>query len=314
LYREDQNSYILYPDRTLPGFLEKNYIRPNQVNDLKLISELVKGNEKSLIVRDEEGNYRFSGSIHNTKDVTRALDALQTRYPELVKQDAEQIKILFENIFHHSEFTGRSGTFFAYEGLGSIYWHMVSKLLLAVQETILRTRAESSTQALIEKYAEIRKGLSFNKSPELYGAFPTDPYSHTPKGQGARQPGMTGMVKEEILTRQMELGFSIENGCIVFDFLLLDRKEFLNGKTEFAYLNVHGQKEEMEFPARSIAYTVCQVPVILQDSAEPCVKVHFSDDRTQQINGYALDFMNSKHIFQRNGVVHHLVVSIVPRR
>ena len=35
---------------------------------------------------------------------------------------------------------------------------------------------------------------------------------------------MTGMVKEEILTRQMELGFSIENGHLVFDFLLLDRE------------------------------------------------------------------------------------------
>ena len=50
---------------------------------------------------------------------------------------------MFENVFHHNEFTGRSGTFFAYEGLGSIYWHMVSKLLLAVQETILRTRDEA---------------------------------------------------------------------------------------------------------------------------------------------------------------------------
>jgi hypothetical protein len=41
---------------------------------------------------------------------------------------------------------------------------------------------------------------------------------------------MTGMVKEEILTRQMELGFSIEHGCNVFDFTLLDRDEFLAGR------------------------------------------------------------------------------------
>ena len=81
--------------------------------------------------------------------------------------------------------------------------------------------------ALIEKYTDIRKGLGFNKTPEVYGAFPTDPYSHTPKGQGARQPGMTGSVKEEILTRQAELGMSIENGNLVFDFLLFDRNEFL---------------------------------------------------------------------------------------
>src|SRR5512147_460941 len=110
---------------------------------------------------------------------------------------------------------------------------MVSKLLLSVQETILRTRNESSLAHLMDKYADIRKGLSFNKTPDVYGAFPTDPYSHTPKGQGARQPGMTGMVKEEILTRQMELGFSIKDGKIVFDFLMLDSNEFLTEPTEF---------------------------------------------------------------------------------
>ena len=38
---------------------------------------------------------------------------------------------LFERLFDHESFTGRSGTFFGYEGLGCIYWHMVSKLRLA---------------------------------------------------------------------------------------------------------------------------------------------------------------------------------------
>jgi hypothetical protein len=309
LYRADQHSYILYPDRDLPGFLEKNSLTPDQVNGLKLVSELISANDKSLLVRDEEGNFHFSGHIHNGKDVAHALEALKDRYPELVKNDAEKIKALFEDLFHHSEFTGRSGTFFAYEGLGSIYWHMISKLLLAVQETILRAKDESSAQALMEKYADIRKGLSFNKSPELYGAFPTDPYSHTPKGQGAKQPGMTGMVKEEILTRQMELGYSIENGQLVFDFLLLNRDEFLAESAEFAYRNVHGHPEQMTLPPNSIAYTICQVPVILEASKEPSIEIHFSDGSTQQIRGSVLDSVNSKRIFRRDGAVHHLVIS-----
>ena len=312
LYRADQHSYILYPDRKLPGFLEKNSMTPDQVIGLTLVSELVKANDKSLLVQDEEGKYHFSGHIRNGKDVTRSLEALKNQYPELVKNDGEKIKILFENLFHHNEFTGRSGTFFAYEGLGSIYWHMVSKLLLAVQETILRTRGESSTLALIEKYADIRKGLSFNKPPEVYGAFPTDPYSHTPKGQGAKQPGMTGMVKEEILTRQVELGFSVVNGCIAFDFLLLDRDEFLSEPTEFMFRNAQGQLERFDLPVGSLVYTICQVPVLLQDSDEPCIKVHFSDGSTQQINGYILDSANSRHIFQRDGIVHHLTVFVAP--
>jgi len=309
LYRPDQYSYILYPDRSLPRFLEKNRMTLDQVSDLKLVEELVKTQDKSLIVKDEEGNYHFGGYIHNVKDVTRALNTLPSQYAELVKQEAEKIKVLFEEIFHHNEFTGRSGTFFAYEGLGSIYWHMVSKLLLAVQETILRTRGESCTSALIEKYTDIRRGLSFNKPPAVYGAFPTDPYSHTPKGLGAKQPGMTGMVKEEILTRQMELGYSIKDGCLVFDFLLLNRDEFLSEPSEFAYLNVHGQPEKIELPGGSMAYTICQVPIILRVSDEPCIHVHRSDGSIQKIDDHILDLANSRHIFQRDGRVDHLVVS-----
>lgn len=282
---------------------------PDQVDGLALIVELVRSNDKSLMVRDEEGNYHFSGEFRNAKDVTRALSALSSQYPELVQRDAEKIKALFENIFHHNEFTGRSGTFFAYEGLGSIYWHMVSKLLLAVQETILRTRNESSTRVLMEKYADIRKGLSFNKTPAVYGAFPTDPYSHTPKGQGARQPGMTGMVKEEILTRQMELGFSVENGTMAFDFLLFDKREFLASRMMYDYWNVASKQEQIELPAGSIVYSICQVPIILQSSDEPCIRVHLSNGDVQEINNHVLDAVNSRHIFQRDGIVHHLTIS-----
>ena len=313
LYRPDQHSYILYPDHNLPGFLEKNCIMPSQVSGLKLFSVLVNDNEKSLVVQDENGNYHFNGQIHNVKDVTRSLDTLKgkPKYADLVKSDTEKIKTLFEETFHHAQFTGRSGTFFAYEGLGSIYWHMVSKLLLAVQETILRTRGEPSTQALIENYVDIRRGLSFNKTPESYGAFPTDPYSHTPKGQGAKQPGMSGMVKEEILTRQFELGYSIVDGRITFDFLLLDRNEFLDTSATFIYWGVDGSQKQIDLPPGSIAYSICQVPIILKTSTETCIRIYFSDGSTHQSDGHGLDLINSRHIFQRDGAIHHLVVSIV---
>ncbi len=311
LYRADQHSYILYPDRVLPGFLQKNIITPEQIGNLSLAAKLVEAGDKSLIVGDEDGNYHFSGRIHNSKDVNRALESLKNEpeYADLVVENAGKIAALFEEMFHHTRFTGRSGTFFAYEGLGSIYWHMVSKLLLAVQETVLRTREEATTPALIERYYDIRKGLSFNKSPEEYGAFPTDPYSHTPKGQGARQPGMTGMVKEEILTRQKELGFSVHEGCISFDFLLLDKKEFLTEPSVYEYWNVAGEREQIDLPAATLAYSICQVPVILQTSETAYIDVHFADGNVQRIDGRVLDYEESRHIFQRDGVIHHLVIS-----
>ena len=97
---------------------------------------------------------------------------------------------------------------------------MVSKLLLAVQENILKAydiAADAvTTGKLIEHYYEIRAGIGLNKTPAVYGAFPTDPYSHTPGNKGAQQPGMTGQVKEDIICRFGELGLVVQDGCIRF--------------------------------------------------------------------------------------------------
>jgi hypothetical protein len=120
---------------------------------------------------------------------------------------------------------------------------------------------------------------------------------------------MTGMVKEEILARQKELGFSVHEGCISFDFLLLDEKEFLAEPSVFEYWNVSGEREQIDLPAATLAYSICQVPVILQISDEAYIDVHSADGNVQRVDRLVLDLENSRHIFQRNGIIHHLLVS-----
>lgn len=312
LYRADQHSYLLYPDRAIPGFLTRNHIPSEQVADLPLVNELVRTNDQSLLVRDENGDYHFAGHIHNRNDIRSALETLkhQAGSSDLVARDGAQIEALFENLFHHDQFTGRSGTFFAYEGLGSIYWHMVSKLVLAVQETILRTQDEPSTPRLLDIYADLRRGQCFNKTPAEYGAFPTDPYSHTPGGRRAMQPGMTGLVKEEILIRQNEMGIMLNSGCLDFNFRLFDPREWLQKPAVLSTWDVFGQPLQMAVPAGSLAYSFCQVPVILQKSKTETIQIYRSDGSLQALDGSRLDRENSKHIFKRDGVIHHLVVSI----
>jgi len=312
LYSADQKTYILYPDKTLPSFLSKNTLTVDQVKDLRLPAILAEVQDRTLFVQDVDGMYHFSGQLHNAKDVHQALVVLaeQPQFTEIVAAEGEKIAAWFEDVFHHTEFTGRSGTFFAYEGLGSIYWHMVSKLLLATQETALQYQHEPASTGLVEKYHDICAGLGFNKSPDVFGAFPTDPYSHTPKGQGARQPGMTGSVKEEIIARQAEVGLMIEDGCLTFNSLLFDPKELLTMPGSFDYIDVTGKPQRIGLVSGCLAYTVCQVPIVIQLADSPSIEIYLTDGTVHRFNGNRMDPVNSQHIFRRDGIVHHLMVHL----
>jgi hypothetical protein len=314
LYRADQHSYILYPDRDLPGFLRKNCIDEKQVSGLKLIASLVENNNQSLISRDINGDYHFNGSFRNARDVKNVLAELRKSadYQELVQAESAKILDLFERVFNHQAFTGRSGTFFAFEGLGSIYWHMVSKLLLATQEIYFRAvengEPEPTLRLLSEAYEDIRRGLGYHKSPEVYGAFPTDPYSHTPAGQGAKQPGMTGQVKEEILTRLGELGLFVENGLIRIHPTLLKSPEFTTRPDTYNYIDVTGKQRSIALPSSSLAFTFCQVPVILCIDQEEKLLVRHTSGSMQEIPGDMLTAEISQHIFERDHQVEQITV------
>ena len=194
LFREDQYSYILYPNKNLPGFEEKNIIPNELVAKSELLQQLLKDDNQQVIVQDLTGVYHFNASFNNVNSLKKALKQLaKGSYSSLVSKEQRQLEKTFEVVFNHKAFTGRSGTFFGFEGLGSIYWHMVSKLLLAVQECCLKAVNDGESDALIgemlDHYYEIQAGIGAHKSPELYGAVPTDPYSHTPATKGAQRTG-----------------------------------------------------------------------------------------------------------------------------
>ncbi len=314
LYRADQHSYMLYPDRDLPGFLAKNRIGNDAVRDLALVRTLVAEQDARLFTKDINGDYHFNGDIRNAKDVARILATLadEPRYAELAVAESNAILTLFEQVFNHNAFTGRSGSFFAYEGLGSIYWHMVSKLLLAVQETMFNApRSDTSIlSALRDRYRDIRAGLGFKKAPDVYGAFPTDPYSHTPGGQGAKQPGMTGMVKEEVLTRIGELGLIVEHGQITFDPMLLDVEEMLSEPSALCYFDADNQERLIDVPVGAIAFTFCQVPILVQIAGDARITLELNNDDIRVISGNCISRELSNHIFLRDGYVRQINVFV----
>lgn len=315
LFRPDQYSYLLYPDKDLPGFLEKNNVPAAAVGQSALLSQLVSDGNADIIEKDIDGAHHFNGNFKNAGDLNAALNELsKTKYAPLVEKDKKRVLQLFEDIFNHKAFTGRSGTFFGYEGLGSIYWHMVSKLLLAVQECCLKAVAEGESEEvigrLIAHYYEINEGIGVHKSPSLYGAFPTDPYSHTPAGKGAQQPGMTGQVKEDILSRFGELGVLVKNGRLHFNPCLLRKSEFLGETQIFEYIDVHQEHRQLPLEKGSLCFTCCQVPVVYSLATENSLTLIHKNNALTTSDDLTADENNSLKIFERTGDILHIHVHI----
>lgn len=241
LFCPRRRSFLLYPDRPLPGFLARNRLDAAAMA-LPIVQRLLADGRCDLLQRQSDGTVRFAPALANRGDLETAGADLGAN----LGQDAlRPLADAYERLLNHHAFTGRSGTMFGYEGLGCIYWHMVAKLLLAVQEQVFDAadRQAPELPALIAHYRRVRDGLGYRKSAAAYGAFPADPYSHTPGEGGAQQPGMTGQVKEEILTRWGELGLRVRDGLVHFDPVLLDGAElpadgelgFTWGRRPFAY-------------------------------------------------------------------------------
>lgn len=317
LFRPDQYSYLLYPNKDLPGFLEKNNVPATAVEQSALLTQLVSDGNADILEKDIDGVFHFNSNFKNANDLNAALSELAgTKYASLVEKDKKQVLQTFEAVFNHKAFTGRSGTFFGYEGLGSIYWHMVSKLQLAVLECCLRAADDGESPELIDRllehYYEINEGIGVHKSPALYGAFPTDPYSHTPAGKGAQQPGMTGQVKEDILSRFGELGVFVKNGRLFFNPCLLRKSEFLGEAKIFEYVDVRQEPRQLPLEKGSLCFTYCQVPVVYTLAAENRLTIVHKNGALTTSDDLNVDKTNSMEIFKRSGEILQIKVQFNP--
>jgi len=316
LYRDDQNSYMLYPDKDLPRFLEKNLIPAEAVLRSPFLQREADNRSDGIVKQDQTGAYYFNSSLRNSRFLSEALD--EAALDEDVTLSAEErayILELYEDVFSHKTFTGRSGTFFKYEGLGSIYWHMVSKLLVAVQENCISAAEHEASQEIMDsltaQYHQIREGLGIHKTSAEYGAFPVDPYSHTPGFAGVQQPGMTGQVKEDIIARFGELGFGVFSGKIRFQPRLLQSDEFLSEETMFTYTDLSGNWNEIRIPAKALVFTCCSVPVLYRLANEARVYVYLTDDTERVFEGSELDHELSTALFHRTGRIQRIEVDVV---
>jgi len=307
LYCDKRKSYLLYPDRDLLPFRERNTLPDNAAEIAPYLADRVAGGDRTVVVPDVHGRWHFHADLTNASD-------LAARLAGFPAADRQAVLDLWEEVFRHSEFTGRSGTFFMFEGLGSIYWHMIAKLMLAVGECRSRAVAEGADadvlEGLLHAYEDIRAGLGYRKTPAEYGAFPTDPYSHSPAHRGAQQPGMTGQVKEEILSRWGELGIELKHGRLRFSPRQLSVEEFHTAPHRFEYRSIQGADEAWDMPADSLGFTYCQTPVCYRLAETAGIDVKYADGSAARVEGNALSPEDSASLFVRDGRIARLMVDV----
>ena len=287
MYRPDQQTFMLYPAVELGSFLQRNRISEDAARRLHAI-DWHDGALESVVAVDRAGDLHFRPEVVNE----RALEELLSTVG-IADHDRATVRDVYEEVFDHGSFTGRSGSMYGYEGIGSVYWHMVAKLLLAVQESYWSAVDAGDADAVVERladaYRRVRSGLGFEKTPTAFGAIPTDCYSHTPAHAGAQQPGMTGQVKEEVLTRFGELGFRVVDGCLTLSPGLIPADEIFPVSPDGTV-----------GPAR---LTVCAVPMTVRLGSADSVVVESADGTVERSGDLALSPTQSQDVFARAGSV-----------
>lgn len=316
VYRPDQKTFMLYPDREQTRFMQKNVLAQDAISSISTLQQMAQRSDASVIVRGLDNTYRFNADLVSKNVLKERLQQRHEHYPQL-ELEQKKILTLYENTFDHQSFTGRSGGMFGFEGLGSVYWHMVSKLLLALAENYTGARKQGASQGTVNRlatlYYKVREGIGFNKTPGEYGAFPTDPYSHTPKHAGAQQPGMTGQVKEELISRFTELGITVANGKVSIHPSLLRRQEFITESRDFWYLDTLDEWQCLPLKADSLAFTWCQVPFVYVLSNEPSsTRLLLNDGSETVADSLGLDSQQAAQLFTRNGKITRVSVMVNP--
>jgi len=311
LVSERHQTYLLYPDQQPKGFLESNKVAKESVQGVETLTKMLEQGDTRIIEADSTGadqDYRFHWSLTNGYELSKELDELEAdpTTAGLMKNDRAKIEALYEETFNHQSFTGRSGSMFGYEGLGCVYWHMVSKLMLAVQEVALQAMLDNEStgvqQRLISAYFSVQSGLGFRKTAKDYGGFPAEAYSHSPAHAGCQQPGLTGQVKEGVLCRFGELGVEFSGGQLSFHPRMLRDAEF----SEEAL-------EDLGLAANTMSFTIARTPVVYhrsKDLTDASATVYFSDGSTESVADACLSPVLTSEITGQSGRIERIEVKI----
>ena len=104
-----------------------------------------------------------------------------------------------------------------------------------------------------------------------------------------QQPGMTGQVKEDIISRFRELGLRVADGALHIEPVLLREDEFCEGALRFTY---------------------CAVPFTYRKSSNRQIALRLSNGETVALPDHCIPAEWAAHLFARDGVVAEVVVAL----
>ena len=121
---------------------------------------------------------------------------------------------------------------------------------------------------------------------------------------------MTGQVKEDILTRKGELGLNVSEGKLTFEPALLNKNQFLQQEETVSFTDLENNSYAVTLEKGSLAFTICQIPVIYAIGDKNQIEVQFKNQVTETIPSLTLSLEMSQKIFNRSGEISQLKVTI----
>ena len=107
---------------------------------------------------------------------------------------------------------------------------------------------------------------------------------------GVQQPGMTGQVKEDIISRFFELGVHVQDGQITFCPIMLTDADFQSSRLSPLASNLSPQHGELRF-------SYCGTEIIYRKTGKGTGSVTLTPEQSQ-------------HIFARDGEIKQLIVEL----
>lgn len=84
-------------------------------------------------------------------------------------------------------------------------------------------------------------------------------------------------------------------------------------KTEFEYLSVTGQTQRLELPEKALAFTLCQVPVVMQlmdKSTTSSLTLNYQEGESQSSEVLEIDREMSEKIFCRSAKISQITIMV----